>query len=458
MQLLAASLRRRVVDLDEVRDAGDHAADLGTVGQGVGLADAAEAEGAQRAAGLRLGARWPDLTWVTVSSPLMTGAPSRPVRVAAAALALVVGVEHALGHELLGGEAAALGDLVGALQRLQPGDRGPGDVDVVGRAERLAQHVVDAGLLEDDAGGTTGDDAGTGGGRLHQHAAGAGDADDRVGDRGAGERDVEQVALGLLGALLDRQRHFLGLAVAETDAAVAVTDHDERGEREAAAAVDDLGDAVDGDDPRLAQATLGRVGTGCRLVDTCCTPSELQTCFAGRSGERGDAPVVEEPTAVEHDLVDAGGLGPLGDERAEPGGGLDGAAAAGAALSASAVEAAASVRPASSSITWATRCLLERNTARRGRVGGAVDLLAHPAVAADAGLATSLGDVGHTSSHLLLAGLAGLAQDALALVADALALVGLGLADGADVGGDLADDLLVDAVDDDLGRPPAPRR
>ena len=105
------------------------------------------------------------------------------------------------------------------------------------------------------AGRATGDDAGTGGCRLHQHSTGAGDADDRVGDGAAGQRHVEQVLLGLLGALLDRQRHLLGLAVAETDAAVAVADHDERGEREATAALDDLGDAVDVDDARLAQAT-----------------------------------------------------------------------------------------------------------------------------------------------------------------------------------------------------------
>ena len=37
----------------------------------------------------------------------------------------------------------------------------------------LHEHVVDAGLFEDDASGATGDDAGTGGGRLHQHATGA---------------------------------------------------------------------------------------------------------------------------------------------------------------------------------------------------------------------------------------------------------------------------------------------
>src|SRR2546430_6839137 len=45
--------------------------------------------------------------------------------------------------------------------------------------------------------------------------------------------------------------------------------------------------------------------------------------------------------------------------------------------------------------------------------------------------------------------LPGLALHVLAGVADALALVGLGLADLADVGGDLTDHLLVDALDHD---------
>ena len=169
----------------------------------------------------------------------------------------------------LGRQAAPLGDLVGALQRLEPGDRGAGDVDVVGRAERLAEHVVDAGLLEDDAGGAAGDHAGTGRSRLHQHATATGLAGDRVGDRRAGERHVEQVALGLFGALLDRQRHLLGLAVAEADATVAVTDDHERREREAAAALDDLGDAVDRDHPRLAQAAAVGLARGGTLV-VCC--------------------------------------------------------------------------------------------------------------------------------------------------------------------------------------------
>jgi hypothetical protein len=81
-----------------------------------------------------------------------------------------------------------------------------------------------------------------------------------VGDGAPGQRDREQVALGFLGALLDGQRHFLGLAVAEADAAVAVADHHECGERESTTALHHLGDAVDGDDARLAQS----VGIGSR--------------------------------------------------------------------------------------------------------------------------------------------------------------------------------------------------
>src|SRR5688500_1468534 len=51
-----------------------------------------------------------------------------------------------------------------------------------------------------------------------------------------------------------------------------------------------------------------------------------------------------------------------------------------------------------------------------------------------------------------LAGLARLATDHLAGVADALALVRLGLAGRAHLGGDLADQLLVDAHDREAGR------
>src|SRR5439155_15457286 len=52
-------------------------------------------------------------------------------------------------------------------------------------------------------------------------------------------------------------------------------------------------------------------------------------------------------------------------------------------------------------------------------------------------------------SRSTLRGLAGLLADDLVLVADPLALVGLGLADLPDVRGRLADELLVAATDDD---------
>ena len=72
-----------------------------------------------------------------------------------------------------------------------------------------------------------------------------------MGDRRAVARNAEEVLLRALDALLDGQRNLVGLAVADTDDAVLVADDDQRGEREAPAALDDLGDAVDLDDAFL---------------------------------------------------------------------------------------------------------------------------------------------------------------------------------------------------------------
>ena len=139
----------------------------------------------------------------------------------------------------------------GRLSVAQPRDRRVRDVDRVRRAERLGHDVADAGHLEDGPRRAAGDHAGARRGGLQQHAARAGDADDGVDDRGARERDVEERLARLLDALLHREPGLLGLAVAEPDAAVAVADHHERGEREAPAALDDLRHAVDLDGPVL---------------------------------------------------------------------------------------------------------------------------------------------------------------------------------------------------------------
>src|SRR5918999_1034530 len=90
-----------------------------------------------------------------------------------------------------------------------------------------------------------GANAGTGRGGLEEHAPRAVHAGRLMRDRRPVAGHAEEVLLRALDALLDRQRHLVRLAVADADDAVLVTDHNKRGEREAPAALDHLGDAVD---------------------------------------------------------------------------------------------------------------------------------------------------------------------------------------------------------------------
>ena len=110
---------------------------------------------------------------------------------------------------------------------------------------------MDAGELEHRAHAAAGDHAGTGRGGLQQHAPGAEDAGRLMGDRAAVLGHAEEILLRTLDALLDRQRDLVGLAVADADDFAFVADDDQRGEREAPAALDHLGDAVDLDDALL---------------------------------------------------------------------------------------------------------------------------------------------------------------------------------------------------------------
>src|SRR5688572_33513099 len=108
--------------------------------------------------------------------------------------------------------------------------------------------------------------------------------------------------------------------------------------------------------------------------------------------------------------------------------------------SASLLDAAAMVRPSTSSMTCSTRCLFERNTARRGRSAVPWIFLRTRACRMSR-LERRFWATLLMFSSSLLPGLAGLAHDLLAQVANALALVRLGLANGSDVGSDLTDDL-----------------
>ena len=100
---------------------------------------------------------------------------------------------------------------------------------------------------------TTGDHAGTGSSRLQQYTTSTHDPNDGMDNGRTGQRHTEQVALGLLGPLLDSQRDLLGLAVTEADSASTVADHHQGGEREPTTTLDDLGHAIDVNDSRLPQ-------------------------------------------------------------------------------------------------------------------------------------------------------------------------------------------------------------
>ncbi len=92
-----------------------------------------------------------------------------------------------------------------------------------------------------------GDDAGTRGRRTEEHLARAGVADDLVRERPLGHRHGDHGAPGRVDRLADRLGHLVRLAGADPHLALLVADGDERGEGEAASALDHLGDAVDVD-------------------------------------------------------------------------------------------------------------------------------------------------------------------------------------------------------------------
>src|SRR5439155_27144124 len=139
---------------------------------------------------------------------------------------------------------------VQVLQALDPAqgvERGLEHVVRVIRSERLREDVLHARRLEDRPHGAPGDDARARHRRLEEDAPGAEVSGDLARDRRVLQRHEDQILLGVLHRLADRLGHLVGLAEADTHVAPTVADHHQRREREAAAALDDLGHAVDGD-------------------------------------------------------------------------------------------------------------------------------------------------------------------------------------------------------------------
>src|SRR5437762_525948 len=127
---------------------------------------------------------------------------------------------------------------------------------VLGRVADLSEHVADAGELEHRTDTAARDHAGSLARGAQEDLRRVEAAEDLVRDRRAVLRHREQVLLRVLDGLGDRERNLARLAVADADAVDLVADHDQRREREAPAALDDLGDAVDLDHALLELAGL----------------------------------------------------------------------------------------------------------------------------------------------------------------------------------------------------------
>src|SRR6478752_1916531 len=139
---------------------------------------------------------------------------------------------------------------------------------------------MDTGALQHGTHRATGDDAGTGGSRTEQHNTGRRLTLNRVRDGQRDTRNLEHVLLGLFDALGDGRGNFLGLAVADADTAVTVTDDDQGGEGEPTSTLDDLGDPV-GDDDALEQRVLLDGGVATVAVPTAAAITTIATATAG---------------------------------------------------------------------------------------------------------------------------------------------------------------------------------
>src|SRR5450432_2231969 len=144
---------------------------------------------------------------------------------------------------------AALGsDTLGRGHCLQTLDGGTHQIDRIARTDRFGQHVLHADDFEHGTHGAPRDPTGTFRGRLHVYTRRTVVGLDRMPQSAIIQFHARHTAARALHCLRDRDRHFTRLAVTETDLAVTVADHSQRGETHLSAALDRLGHAVDGDE------------------------------------------------------------------------------------------------------------------------------------------------------------------------------------------------------------------
>src|SRR6185369_11212264 len=123
--------------------------------------------------------------------------------------------------------------------------------------------VSDADCLHDRTHRAASDNSSTFRSRLDENTTCAVFTNQLVREGVIDQRHANQVLLRRLDSLFDREGHFARLAGAETDVPAFVTNHYERREREVLTALNDFGDAIDGDylifqvEPLRGNALLG---------------------------------------------------------------------------------------------------------------------------------------------------------------------------------------------------------
>src|SRR5471032_831164 len=213
----------------------------------------------------------------------------------------VFAMMSALTEDVFDRLAAFGGDVGSSAHFGQAVQRGAHQVVRVRRAGGFRHHVRHAHHFEDSAHGATSDHAGTRLGRVHHHFRRAMTAVDGVMQSAVFQRYFNQVATGFFHCLLHTNRYFLRLALAHADAAIAVTNHGQRGETHDTTTLDHFGHTVDRDH-FFAHAVIRLVA--CHFCLHFCHDRslELQTGFTRGFCQRLHTAVVTETGAVKRDF------------------------------------------------------------------------------------------------------------------------------------------------------------
>ena len=156
-----------------------------------------------------------------------------------------------LSQNLLGVFTAHSGDLMHVPDLEQAVEGRRDQVDRVAGAQRLCADVLDTRQLDDSADGAAGDHAGTGGCGLEYDHGSAEFTHVFMGDGRALARDAVEVLFRIVDPLADRIGNFGGFSEPDADDPVTVADDDQGCELEDSAALNRLGNTVQGYNPFL---------------------------------------------------------------------------------------------------------------------------------------------------------------------------------------------------------------